>query len=92
MHDVNEREAMYAIMNAAASRGKGKNGRLPDVKDLYKRPGEQDAKSMEEKVKEVEDMQQHTSEWLAQFDLESLTREEEETASKEYEDLTGKED
>lgn len=68
-HDENERAAMIAIMNAAASRGKGKKGKLPDVKDLYKRPSEQEQKQTEQDLREH---YEHTKEWLAQFDLSGI--------------------
>jgi len=72
-HDQNERAAMIAIMNAAASRGKGKKGKLPKLEELYQRP----TSVHEEGSKTVEDIraeQKHTSEWLSQFDLTKLER------------------
>ncbi|SET69257.1 hypothetical protein SAMN05216389_12113 [Oceanobacillus limi] len=69
-HDENEREAMYAIMYAAASRGKGKQGKLPKLDDLYKRPSAEDIAG--KTVEEIREQQEHTKEWLAQFDLSKL--------------------
>lgn len=68
-HDENERSAMVAIMNAAASRGKGKKGKLPDLADLYKRPSEEEMKKAPETVEDIREQQAHTEEWLSQFDL-----------------------
>lgn len=74
-HDENEREAMYAIIYAAASRGKGKQGKLPSVHELYKRPeNEVEASNGEDKLDPIE-QQRHAEEWLAQFDLTSLSGE-----------------
>lgn len=70
-HDFNEREAMYAIMYAAASRGKGKKGKLPSLSDLYKRPTSEDmAKIRSENLIEK---QQEAERWISQFDLSKLT-------------------
>lgn len=70
-HDFNEREAMYAIMYAAASRGKGKRGKLPEVSDLYKRPdADEIARS---KAEDVFEQQQKAMEWLSNFDLSGIT-------------------
>lgn len=71
MHDDNEKNAMYAIMNAAAYRGKGKKGQLPSVSDLYKRPSEKQEVKTEQDIRE---MQEHTKDWLSQFDLDSIDR------------------
>ena len=66
-HDENERAAMVAIMNAAASRGKGKNGKLPSLDDLYKRPNAEDV--AKQKTEDLVEQKRHAEEWLAQFDL-----------------------
>lgn len=71
-HDINEREAMYAILNAAASRGKGKKGKLPKVDELYKRPSEKERASKKETEEDLREMYEHTKEWLSQFDLSIL--------------------
>ncbi|MGF7014209.1 hypothetical protein [Ornithinibacillus bavariensis] len=70
-HDENERQAMYAIMYAAASRGKGKHGKLPKPDELYRRPTEEDMTKT--KVKSVLEKQVRAQEWLGQFDLTKLT-------------------
>jgi len=73
-HDENEREAMYAIMYAVASRGKGKQGKIPQVQELYKRPtGETEATS---KVEDMFEKQKQAEEWLSKFDLSKLGKEE----------------
>lgn len=74
-HDENEREAMYAIMYAAASRGKGKRGKLPNVDDLYKRPSldEISGKSKEESAEDLRAKHEHTMEWISQFDLSKFS-------------------
>lgn len=72
IHDINEREAMFAIMYAAASRGKGKKGKLPKVSDLYNRDKISGSSSSEEgrdKVEELAEKNEHTRKWLEQFDL-----------------------
>lgn len=74
-HDENEKQAMYAIMYAAASRGKGKNGKLPEVHELYKRPTDEDVAKAE--AKDVLEKQREAEDWLSRFDLNSLQREEE---------------
>ena len=66
---MREQEAFYAIMYAAASRGKGKQGKLPSVSDLYNRNGA----ATEEKVEDALDMQRQAYEWLENFDLSKLT-------------------
>lgn len=71
-HDENERYAMLAIMTAAASRGKGKNGRIPSIKDLY--PRDKEVKSEEKKEEDIREQYEHTKEWLAQFDLDSIDK------------------
>lgn len=77
-HDDNERQAMYAIIYAAASRGKGKQGKLPSVSDLYKRPTNEDMTNKKGgKDFDPIEQQRHAEEWLSQFDLTSLTGEEE---------------
>lgn len=68
-HDENEREAMFAIINAAASRGKGKKGKLPDVVDLYKRPSEDSEEFKAKTEEDIREEMEHAEEWLAQFDL-----------------------
>ena len=73
-HDENENQAMYAIMYAAASRGKGKKQKLPSIKDLY------DRKSLEGKEREPEvdpiEEQRKAEEWLANFDLTKFNKKE----------------
>lgn len=80
-HDENERLAMSAIMNAAASRGKGKKGKIPKLEELYKRPTEEEAKesqkSTQETVEDIREKQEHTREWLSQFDLTKFGKEDE---------------
>lgn len=73
-HDSHEREAMYAIINAAASRGKGKKGILPSVEDLYKRPGAEEEAKKERTEEDIKAEQEHAQEWLAQFDLSALDK------------------
>lgn len=68
-HDENEQKAMTAIMNAAASRGKGKKGKLPKVEELYKRPSADANQDKGQTVEDIRAQQEHTKEWLAQFDL-----------------------
>lgn len=72
-HDLREQEAFYAIVYAAASRGKGKNGKLPSVTDLYNREGV----PSEEKVEDALEMQKQAYDWLNNFDLTRFTGEEE---------------
>jgi len=69
VHDDNERYAMQSIMNAAASRGKGKNGKMFSVKELYDRDS---ALEEERNSEDIEEEQMHTQEWLSQFDLNKL--------------------
>lgn len=71
IHDENEREAMYAIMYAAASRGKKGKGELPSVEDLYSRPGAEARKA--ERAKAMIEEQERTKEFLAKYDLTKLT-------------------
>ncbi|MBU5266301.1 hypothetical protein [Virgibacillus proomii] len=72
MHDENEREALYAIMYAAASRGKGKKGELPKVEDLYPRPGTEERKQQE--MRDMVEEKKRTDEWLKRLDLSVLTQ------------------
>lgn len=72
MHDENEREALYAIMYAAASRGKGKKGELPKVEDLYQRPGAEERKQQE--MRDMIEEKKRTDEWLKRLDLSVLTQ------------------
>lgn len=69
-HDVREQEAHNAIMQAAASRGKGKNGELPSVKDLYDR--EASSESTEEKVQDALSKHEEAKEWLKGFGVKGL--------------------
>lgn len=69
-YDENERSAMIAIMNAAASRGKGKKGKLPTVDELYKRPLSDEV--VQEKTESLIEQKRHAEEWLSQFDLEGF--------------------
>lgn len=83
MHDTNEQETMYAIIHAAASRGKGKKGKIPEVSDLYKRPSEQDRElTAEDKEEDMRDKYEHTMDWLSQFDFSKFDKEDEEDESK----------
>lgn len=61
-HDENERSAMIAIMNAAASRGKGKQGKLPSISDLYERPTSEDVAIR--KTEDIIEQKNHAEEWL----------------------------
>jgi len=54
-HDRREEIAMSAIMNAVASRGKGKNGTIPNLKELYNRDSEGEKESMEDIVAKQEE-------------------------------------
>lgn len=70
-HDMNEQAAMTSIMSAAASRGKGKKGKLPSVSDLYKRPSDDSEAETEENLRQsYEDI----NERLSHYDLDSLER------------------
>ena len=71
-HDMREQEAFYAILYAAASRGKGKKGELPKVHELYNRNNV----ASEDKVEDILEAQREAYEWLGNFDLSSLTRKE----------------
>lgn len=62
-HDENERSAMIAIMNAAASRGKGKRGKLPKVDELYKRPTSEEM--AKERTENIIEQKNHAEDWLA---------------------------
>lgn len=62
-HDENERSAMIAIMNAAASRGKGKSGKLPKVEELYKRPTSEEM--AQKKTENIIEQKSHAEEWLS---------------------------
>jgi len=70
-YDDMERNALVAIFHAAASRGKGKNGKMFKVDELFKRPnGEEESVPL--KKRSAEDIQaemDHANEWLAQFGL-----------------------
>lgn len=72
-HDENERYAMVAIMNAAASRGKGKKGALPSLEDLYKRPTAEDI--TRERTESLIDKNREATEWLSQFNLGEFDKE-----------------
>lgn len=73
-HDENERQAMYAIMNAAASRGKGKKGKIPTVKELYDRNAQ--GKGKKDDVEDALEQQKRAEEWLANFDLSKFEKKE----------------
>lgn len=75
-HDDNERYAMAAIMNAAASRGKGKQGKLPSLEDLYKRPTSED--ESRKKTETLLERNQEASEWLSQFNIKGFGGKEQE--------------
>lgn len=68
-HDIREQEAFYAIIHAAAQRGKGKNGELHSVKDLYNR---EDNTSSEEKVQDALSKHEEAKEWLQSFGIKGL--------------------
>lgn len=68
-HDVLEREAFTAIMNAAASRGKGKKGELPSVKDLYNREAD---KTPEETVQDAIERHEEAKDWLKSFGIKGI--------------------
>lgn len=76
-HDENERLAMSAIMNAAASRGKGKKGEIPKLEELYKRPTTEELFEKDDKTKaeEVLEKQRNASEWLSQFNITNFGKE-----------------
>jgi hypothetical protein len=72
-HDRNEQEAMYAIMYAAAERGKGKKGKLPKISDLYNRDSLKGKTEKEDNtIEDLVEKQEHTKKWLEQFDLSGL--------------------
>lgn len=77
-HDDNEREAMYAIMHAAAQRGKGKNGKLPSLSDLYKRPSGDGLTPKEKESEDALEKHKKAEEWLSQFDLSALAEQSDE--------------
>ena len=77
-HDINEREAVYAIMYAAASRGKGKKGKLPTPEELYRRPNPEEVNQT--KTELMLEKQKEAEEWLRQFDLSKLSNRKEEDA------------
>lgn len=84
IHDDNELQALYAIMNAAASRGKGKKGKLPKVEELYKRPSAEDIqKSEKETIEGIREQQERTKEWLSQFDLSNFNKKDDEEVTEE---------
>ena len=68
-HDKNEQQAMYAIMYAAASRGKGKKGKLPKLKDLYDRESVKGERKKEESFEDIVERQKHAEQWLSQFNI-----------------------
>lgn len=76
-HDKNEQQAMYAIMYAAASRGKGKKGKLPKLKDLYDRESIKGEDKKEESFEDIIEKQKHAEKWLSQFDLTDFEDEDE---------------
>lgn len=76
-HDNNEQQAMYAIMYAAASRGKGKKGKLPKLKDLYDRDAVQGTNKKEESFEDIVEKQRQAERWLSQFDLSGFDDEDE---------------
>jgi len=73
-HDENERLAMHSIMSSAASRGIGKKGKLPEISDLYKRPTDEEITKEDDKdmSEDIREMQEHTRDWLSQFDIDAL--------------------
>lgn len=62
-------------MSAAASRGKGKKGKIPKVEELYKRPSEEDLEKSNETEEDIRAEYEYTKEWLAQFDFSKFDRE-----------------
>lgn len=74
-HDENEQEALYSIMSAAASRGKGKKGKIPKVDELYKRPSDDDLSNSKETEEDIRAEYEYTKEWLAQFDFSKFDKE-----------------
>lgn len=75
-YDEHEREAAYAIMHAAAYRGKGKNGALPSVTELFNRHNASKAAGTSNAQEDVMEQQRHAEEWLSQFNLDSLGKKE----------------
>lgn len=74
-HDENERLAMTAIMNAVASRGKGKKGTIPKLEDLYKRPSEDDKVKKVDTPEDLRKKQAESQAWISKFDLDKLGKE-----------------
>lgn len=68
-HDMREQEAMYAIMYAVASRGKGKKGEMFTVKELYDR---EDKGNPEEKVEDAVNRHEEAKDWLKGFGIEGI--------------------
>ena len=75
-HDQNEKQAMYAIMYAAASRGKGKKGKLPKLTDLYDRQKTEKKSNTDNSFDDAMEKQKHAQEWLSNFDLSSIISDE----------------
>lgn len=65
-HDKREESAVNAIMNAVASRGKGKQGKIPEVSELYNRDKMGEPK---EEVNDVMQRQVEAMEWLQNFNI-----------------------
>lgn len=81
-HDRREELALSAVMNAVSSRGKGKNGKIPSVEELYDR-----GKTVEPKdVKDVFEKQQEAMEWLSNFRISDITDEEDDNEEVEKEE------
>jgi len=70
-HDMREQEAMYAIIYAAADRGKGKKGEMFTVPELYDRTkfGES---SKEEDAKDALERHEEAKDWLKGFGINGI--------------------
>lgn len=68
-HDIREQEALFAIMYAAASRGKGKKGEMFAVEELYNRDGTSDKK---ETVDDALARHEEAKEWLKGFGVNGI--------------------
>lgn len=77
-HDDNEKQAMYAIMYAAASRGKGKQQKLPSIKELYDRDVANKNKNKSNGIDDVMEDNKRAMDWLSNFDLTKFTGKEDE--------------
>lgn len=65
---------MTAIMHAVASRGKGKQGKIPDVDELYNR----NSTAEPEKAEDVFEKQKEAMDWLSNFNIKVGDDDEEE--------------